>query len=278
MPYSIRLQQYTLPEFEREAPESWHRRLREISPVTDQLTHLRFRWMEPHESWGFHERGLWLVYSCTPRPLVSEDRAVMFNRHWSEMPQDEQPGRKALVSEYQHFMWHTQGVDVWPFWILQGVNGGTPAKYSRYETRVLDGMGVPSEPPPLGSLPACPFDERAVDAIVKRDRLFQHGNDLDSLLRSNRPDALKAQDEAAERAHREKFVDFWHAQTLPQAEFLKSYLSTSESDQTLPKGTKEMANAVTEWKDHYIEHGHVLGAGGVSSKAAHILVPKALTH
>lgn len=277
MPYNIRLQQFTLPEFEREAPESWTRRLREFSPITDQLTHLRFRWMEPHASWGFHERGLWLLYSCTPRALVTPDRAQMFERHWSELPQDEQVGRKALVSDYQHFLWHTVGVDGYPFWILQGEAGGTPAKYTRYEQRVLDGEGLPSEAPPLGSLPACPFDERAVVAIQKRDRLFLAGNDLDALLRSNRPDALRAADDAAEKAHRARFLDFWFEQTRPQADFLKWYLSTSESDQTLPKASRETANAVTQWKDHYIEHGHVLGAGGVTSKAAHILVPTTLT-
>lgn len=267
----LSLTAYALPEWFRAAPASWEARLREISPVTETLSHLRFRWRDPHPSWHHHDQGVWELYSCTPRAMVHPERAEQFKLHWSELPEGLQPGRKAMVSDYQHWMWHTHGVEAKRFWVLQGW-GGTPAQYTRREQRILDAVGAISEPFPFGFFPPCPFDERSVSMIVARDRLYQVGNRLDELEKLDRPAALKAEDEAAEKVHREKFLDTWYAMIQPQAEFMKSYLRKSESDMTLKPGTREQADAVAQWKDHYIEHGTVIGAKVAGSRSLQVAV------
>lgn len=276
MPYDLSLQKYTLPEFYREAPVTWETRLREISPVTDNLAHLRFRWREPQSFWLHPERGCWEIYSCTPRRIISRERAEQFDRHWSEMPQDQQLGRRTYVTSYQHFMWHVHGVEAKRFWVLQGEGGGTPAAYTRREERMLDAEGWLSEPFPLGTFPACPFDERTVNAILARDRFLQSGKNLDRLEQMDRPDYLKAEDDLAEKDFRRKWLGWWCEQMQPQAEFMKSYLRTSESDQTLRRASKAEANAMSDWRDRYIEHGSLSGAGPASSTKIAVAVPSSL--
>jgi len=203
---------------------------------------------------------MWLLHSATPKHLVTKERAEQFALHWSELPKERQVGRQAVVSNYQHFAWHTMGVEVRPFWILQGPGGGTPAKYTERERRYLDASDAISEPFPIGFFPPCPFDERAVNLIVQRDRLVQAGNNLDALEKMDRPAWLKVEDDAAERVHRETYLDTWREMMRPQVEFMGSYLKKSEADHTLPRATKEMANAVSQWRDHFVETGHVIGA------------------
>lgn len=257
--------------FLREPPAEWDRRLREISPIHTDLAHLRFRVRLRHESWNHPKDEVWTIYAWTPKRLVSADRAWQFERHWSELPPSQQEGRKHFVSDYQFWVWHTHGYEANPFWILQG-NGGTPAKYTDRERRYLDASDLPSEPMPIGLMPPCPFDERAVNLILERDRLMQAGNRLDQLVEMDRPDYLKAEEEAAERTFRETFLDTWRAIMAPSVEFMKSYLRKSEADHTLPKATRETANAVSQWRDHFIQYGNVMGASAAPSRRAHILV------
>lgn len=257
--------------FFREAPESWERRLREISPIRTDMAHLRFRWFPSHESWPQDVDGMWMLYSWTPRHLVSSDRATQFTRHWTELPTAEQPGRKAYVSDYQFWAWHEKGHDAFPMWILQG-DGGTPAKHTSAELAYLDGSDLPSDPIQIGTLPPCSFDERSVGRIVLRDRLLQADNRVDRLIAMDRPDSLKKEDEAAERLKRETFLDTWRQVMAPSVDFMKWWLPKSEADHALPRASKETANAVTRWRDEFVENGSVIGAHAAPSKRAYITV------
>jgi len=204
--------------------------------------------------------------------MVSPERAEQFKVLWSDLPKSEQQGRKAFVTTYQFHMWHTLGLEVQRFWVLQGPTGGTAAQYNVRERRYLDGAGALSEPIPMGFFPACPFDERSVNAILERDRLLKYGGNVDALEKADRPEALQAEDEAAERVFRDRWLDWWFEQTAPQAEFLKSYLSKSESDQTMRKATKEENDSLAHWKDDWREHGSITGAGMASSRKIQVAV------
>lgn len=279
MPYALSLQSYTLPEFYEEAPADWVRKLREISPITDSLAHLRFRYFKPREDWLYQERGIWVLYSCTPKALVPKSRAELYDKHWSELsinpearvPDSPLRARKALVSDYQHFMWHTQGVEARPFWFLQGGRGGTPAVYTRYEERMLDACNAVSEPFPIGFFPACPFDERAVKAIAARDRFYKASMDMDALEKQDKPDALKAEDMATEIAFRKKWLDWWYEQIQPQKEYMSSVLFKKEESQ-LPPAPKELPNTLAHWKETFVEHGSIAGAGVAGSRKSNVLV------
>jgi hypothetical protein len=255
MPYSLSLQEYCKPEFYEPAPESWERRLREISPIEGGLSHLRFRKFAVRDDWYWKDRPIWAVYSCTQRKGVHPDRAAQFEKHWSELPKEKQAGRKALVSDYQHFMWETEGLYVQPFWLLQGEWGGTPALYTPRERRYLDASGALSEPFPIGFFPACPFDERAVKKIVQRDRLIQASNRYDELEKMDRPEALKAADNAAELLYRETYLDTLRVMAEPAAEFMKSWLGRSQANDVLPPAPAGLEHTLATWKEVWRETG-----------------------
>lgn len=244
-------------EWVKPVPESWEKRLREISPVLDRTSHLRFRWRQATEQWE--------LYECTPAILLSDGRVKQLTQHWSELPKSQQGGRKLFVSEYQHYMFRTHRVEASRFWVLQGDHGGTPACYTEREERMLKAMNEPTEVPPPGLLPFAPFDERAVRAIQARDRLIKYDMNLDRMFKACDSEEQQREAEETEKDFRRTFLKWWREEMAPMSEFMKWYLRTSESDQTLPKATPEMANAVTQWKDHYIETGALLNAHTASS-------------
>lgn len=261
-----------MPDWEKAPPAEWERRLREISPITDTLAHLRFRWRAPQPDWFHPDEGQWELYSCTPRQMVTPDRASQFDVHWSDLPQAKQAGRKTFVTSYQFAMWHQHNVDAHRFWVLQGPAGGTPAIYTERERAILRSIDQPEEAPPFGLLPACDFDELAVSKILLRDRFLQYQKDVDALKRTNSVAAQLAETEAAEKLFRERFLDEWYERMRPQAEFLQSYLRTSEAEMTMRKATREETDAVAQWKDHFKEYGTVISAGVAGSRKVQVAV------
>lgn len=277
MPYSRRFSEFVLPEFEAQAPELWERRLREISPVVDNLAHLGFRKFEARPDWSespFNaqpDRPMWAVYTRTPRKLVHPDKAAAMEKHWSEFATEGErvAHRLAVASSYQHFMWHSAGVLVHPFWLLQGEWGGTPMKYTDRERRVLDGAGKDSIPAPPGCFTPCVFDERAVAGITKRDRLIQAGNRLDELEKMDRPAAKKAEDDAAELLYRETVLQTLDELNAPAAEFMKSQQFKKEAEDVLRPAPAGLGNALAKFRDHYKETGHWLDASMPSLRKYH---------
>lgn len=274
MPYQRTLQKYILPEFEAEAPEGWVRRLREISPILPNLSHLGFRKFEARPDWSespFNaqpDRPLWAVYVRTPRALATRERAAEFEMHWSEVPlEPEKPfpegaqvAQRAIVSNYQHFMWHSQGVDVFPMWLLQGEWGGTPMKYTARERRWMDASGIDAIPAPPGAFTPCVFDERAVAKIVERDRLIQAGNRFDELEKMNRPDWKKAEDDAAEMLYRETVLETLEIMAQPAVEYMKSQMGKAEiasavTSSFLKPAPTGLENTLATWKDVFRSTG-----------------------
>lgn len=252
------------PEWVQSPPDGWEARLRAISPIVDRTSHLRFRYRASVEQWE--------LYECTPAHLLDAGRVAQLTQHWSELPTDQQIGRKRFVTEYQHYMFRTHHVEARRFWVLQGKQGGTPATYTEREQKLLESVGESGDVPELGMFPACPFDERAVQAILARDNLLKVGYDLDALAKSQRPQALKAQDDANEKDYRRAFLGWWYQEMQPMSEFLKSYHRHKESHMTLAPGTADISNAVTKWRDHFVETGIVLNTEHPSSKVVQVTV------
>lgn len=266
MPYALSLQQYTPPEFYREFPEAWARRLAEVAPEIPGLDRLIPRWFEPtnpdgsDRGWNNADRGQWMLYTAKDIRFVEAERAAQFAKHWSELPTGEQEGRKAVVSDYQHFIWHTRGLYVKPFLVLQGPWGGTPAKYTEAEVAFLQASNCLDEPFPLGSFPACPFDERVVQQIGLRDRLLKVANSVSALEKLDTPDAMRAATDAAMRLKRETYLDTYKIMIQPAVEFMSSFLRTKEADRVLPRAPEGTSAAVAQWRDHWVEHGSIIGA------------------
>lgn len=275
MPYPHNLQQYTPPEFYAQPPESWTRRLAEIAPERGDLDHLVFRCFEPTEpdgsdrGWLHKDRPTWALYSAKPIRLVDKERAKQFELHWSELAKDDQEGRKSVVSDYQHFMWHSRGLYVLPFLILQGEWGGTPAKYTETEQAFLRGSDCLDEPLPIGMFPACPFDSRVVKQIANRDRMLQCANRYEALARLDTPDAKKAETDAAQRTFRETYLDTWKIIIQPSADFYAHWMQRSEHREELPPAPDNVERNVGRWREHWLEHGHVLGTTPAAQRLVH---------
>lgn len=274
MPYALSLQAYCLPEFEARAPDSWERRLREISPILPNTAHLGFRKFDPRPDWQeslFNtqpDRPLWAIYKRTPKHLVDPMMAAQLAKHWSEyplhpekqFPECEQMAQKALVSDYQHFIWHTQGVWATPFWLLQGEWGGTPMKFTKREKRYLDGAGQSSIPAPPGAFTPCVFDERAVKQILERDRLIQAGNRFDALEAMDSTSAKRAEDDAAELVYREQVLASLSAMAQPAVEYMKSQRGKREIEGAVVSGflkpaPTDLPDTLATWKDHFRQTG-----------------------
>ncbi len=254
-------------EWSRPAPPEWERRLREISPIVDKTSHLRFRWRGDTEQWE--------LYECVPAHLLTPGRIAQLSTHWSALPTSEQMGRKRFVTEYQFWMFQTHRVEARRFWVLQGskyITGGTPYSFTERERRVLEASGEEAEPIPPGTLPNIPFDERVVAAILARDNLIKLGGSLDALEKANRPESLRAADEETERLYRAAFLDWHHTQNAPSAEFMKWYLHKKESKDTLRPAPAGLATHLADFRDRYIETGMIHDATMPASRILQIAV------
>jgi len=227
------------------------------------------RWRADHETW--------VLYAALPKALAPKERAAQMAVHWSSLPKEQQRGRRTLVSEYQYYMWHERGFDVTPFWVLQGseyLTGGTPASYSTWEEHALELAGLPTETIPVGMFPPIPFDEQAVQAILRRDRLFKAGNDLERMQRERTAQGLAREEEETEKQFRAAFLN-WHRKAMgPCVEFMQWYRHTKEYKRTLgtvpaPAG---LVDQLAAWKDQYIETGTMTGAGVAASRLVQVPV------
>ena len=254
----------TKPEWVKEFP--WLTRLRDISPVSEVSDFLWPRWREDHEQW-------WL-YRVTPARLLEKERIAQFAKHWSELPQAEQMGRRRYVTDYQFWMWHTHRLEAVPFWILQGsqfVVGGTPFSFTDYERKMMEAEGYEgAEPIPPGMFPNVPFDERVVAAIVKRDKLLKFGGSLEAMKKANSSDAIKAQEQIAEQEYRKRYLEYHNETMKPQAAFWGWFAKKEAAH--LPDAPVGLADTLTSWKDKYIETGILDGAGVPISRKVQVTV------
>lgn len=248
-------------------PFPWLQRLREISPITDRTSYLHPHWIEREECW--------VLEDCMPAQMLTKDTLTQLSTHWSALPKGRQMGRRRFVSEYKFWMFQTYRVEARPFWCLQGskyIIGGTPISFTDREERVLEALGRPCEPVPVGILPNVPFDERVVAAILARDRLLKVGGNLDALEKQNRPDALRAADEETERQYRKQVLAWNREANGPASEFMQWFAHQKEADRVLPRRAVGSANDPTDWQDHYVETGTMLGATMPNSRQIQVVV------
>lgn len=247
-------------------PPEWEARLRQVSPVVDRTSHLRFRWFARYECW--------FLYECTPEGLLSPARVGQLREHWSSLPKSLQHGRQRTVTAYQFWMFRTHRVEARPFWVLQGsqvITTGTPYSFTHREERLLEAEELATEPIPPGTLPGIPFSESVVEALVARDRLLKVGGDLDRLEKQNRPEHQRAQDEITERLHRQTFLK-WHNEAMkPCSEFMAWFARRKEAERALQPAPSGLANTLSDWRDRYIETGDI-GAGVAASRTIQVAV------
>jgi hypothetical protein len=195
------LQKYTLPEFYAEAPARGSSGCgRSPRSAAESLASDRFRKFTPRDDWFFPERPIWALYRATPKHLVEKDLAeAMFEKHWSELfDEGEQVATKALRLRLPALHVAHAGRAASRRSGCCKASGAARRQVHEARESLPPGSGAVDEPFPIGWFPACPFDERAVEHILERDRLIQAGNRFDELEKENRPEWKKAEDDAAD--------------------------------------------------------------------------------
>lgn len=235
-----------------DVPFPWITDLRAISPVTTIHSFLMPYW--------YRHGARWVLYDVMPVELIVDDmdtgsmikgaelKEIMAGPRPSELTYD------VPVSDTQHEMWRRWKGFARPFWVLQGELGGHQVQFSPDQAQALVRMGLESVPPKIGSLPACPFDNRAIRQLQHLNRLHQFEDSIDRLRKSASPEFAKAETERIEREIRESEMRFVEAQVRPLVDMAgslaKGVRSRSEhaDDQLIhvPSGTASRAKDAYE--------------------------------
>lgn len=200
----------------REVPPEWEQRLREVSPVSDEISWLHLAW-EPGERWVPGQR--WVLYEMLHHKWADPERVAALRgpnpRLAGHYCSTKVPGQFQCLCRRKLEAWrgsNNPGITLteWrlfratggyvgnPFLVLQGPKGAHRLRYSQFESELLALHGKPSDPPVFGSLEYAPFDERTVRLITQHNRLAQMQSGIQSLA---------AERDAAEREFRRQLVE-----------------------------------------------------------------------
>ena len=116
-------------------------------------------------------------------------------------------------------------------------------------------MGLPSEPPKIGELPPCPFDNRAIRQLQHLNRLHQLEDSVDQLRKSGSPEAAAARQEQIEREIRTAEMAFIEGQMSPVVDAAQSMRRRSEHADQLIQMPDGMAARAKDAYEIYQETG-----------------------
>jgi hypothetical protein len=228
---------------ERDVPQEWETRLREISPISDTHSWLALRWHPAIERW--------FLYEMVPDQFISLD--------WRSELQGEHPSKleewARICTPYQWDMYRKHRVHARPCWIIQGVHGGHKVAFDAADQELCRAQGLPTTPPEFGSLPYAPFDERVVVQLMRRNKLVQAKNDLAEFRKrhGNTEGFKRTYRDALEKA-REQYVSYLNEQLSDGDDLLRKAYDLGELDGS--KRTDDDFVEKTERQDYqYIKTG-----------------------
>lgn len=209
----------------------WMKDLREVSPVTDQHSFLIPYW--------YRAGARWVLYDATPRALLPDDDTPpgipMTGRELLDRLEGPPPRMREAwdfcpyVSDVQHEMYRMHHAYARPFWVLQGDKGGHQYAFSPWQQNVLIAKGLSAEAPKIGSLPACPFDNRTKHQLQHLNRLLQMEGRLDKLRASGTVESANAEMEGIQREIREAEMAFIEEQMTPLVDMSMSLVRGANS-------------------------------------------------
>jgi hypothetical protein len=235
----------------------WLADLRAVSPVSTLHSYLMPYWYRAGQRW--------VLYDVLPIEAIDDEldtgsgltgeqlKEIMAGPRPSDLSYD------VPISDTQHEMFRLWKGFARPYWVLQGENGGHQVNFSPEQASALLRMGLPAEPPKVGDLPPCPFDNRVKGQLQHLNRLHQFQDSIDRLRASGSADAAKAETERIERMVRETEMQFIEAQMRPVVEMSMSLArganTRSEHDDQLVHVVPGMASRAKDAYDRYKETG-----------------------
>lgn len=238
-----------------EAPPEWEARLRELSPISETVPWLATRWYPLKKS----PVGRWVISECVPEAIIPENDRDIVTLLQGPKPSLLPPQLRAvvttMVNDYQWAMYRDHRVWARELWIVQGETGGHATHFTPTEQKLLRLFGLPTDPPALGALPYAPLDGRVIGRLTERNRLRKLRGNLDALRRTGTAEAMKAEEDEAERAYRKRFVAYVEETSRSRADLLAWFSSKGDNRDVLPSATAAEVNAASRLKDEYIETG-----------------------
>lgn len=239
-------------------PFPWEAELRAISPINTIHSHLRAYW--------YRSAQRWVLYDVLPVELIIDDLDTgsgITGKVFKEIANGPRPSEREdfkdlehwPVSDTQHEMFRVYKGYARPFWILQGENGGHQYRFSPQQAEALCRMGLPSDPPRVGDLAPCPFDNRAIAQLRHLNRLHQLEDSVDRLRQSGSPEAAAAEHQRVEREIRESEMAFIEAQMRPVVDAAQSLRQRSEHADELIAFPAGMASKAKDAYEIYKETG-----------------------
>lgn len=231
----------------------WEGDLRRISPIASAYSHLRAYW--------YRAKARWVLYDVLPSEAIEDEMDTGSGLTGYELRQImngvkiEDRDDDVPISPVQQAMWHQWGGYARPFWVLQGEHGGHQVRFSPQQSSALLRMGLPPEPPPLGSLPPCPFDNRAIAQLQHLNRLHQFEDSIERLRKSGSTEFAKAEEARIEQEVREAEMKFVESQVRPLVEMASSLRQRTEMESELVMVEPGLAAKAKDAYDRYKETG-----------------------
>lgn len=242
----------------RPFPKDWLARLREESPVSTVHSYLIPYWYRPAERWVLYQgMPVGLIREQPERPVcpgfTGDEFLLAVSR---KAPRDLHPeDRTPYLSDVQYEMYRRYNVYAAPFWVLQGDHGGHQVSFGPLQQELLAAQRLPLEPPQVGTLPACPFDQRVVDRLRALNRLRQlHGN-LDVLRKTGSKEGGDAITQHYQRQIREAELAFLEEQMADLLDAAQTVSHRADSREHLMYVQPGTAGAASEALQVYRETG-----------------------
>lgn len=235
----------------------WIDELRRVSPISRVHSYLMPYWYRVGQRW--------VLYDVLPIEAIDDELDTGSGFTGAELrvimdgPRPSERLDPVPISDTQHEMWRVWHGFARPYWVLQGDQGGHQVHFSPDQSTALLRMGLPSEPPKIGDLNPCPFDNRVIQQLQHLNRLHQFQDSIDRLRQSGSPEAAKAEQERIERMVRESEMAFIEAQMRPLVEMSMSLVSgsntRSEHDDQIVRVAPGTASRAKDAYDRYRETG-----------------------
>lgn len=236
-------------------PAEWVEELRAITPITDKFSWLMFYW--------FNAGQRWVLYDCQPVATLGDPESLLVPgfsvKDFFDRVNDDPPSKREAwdycpyVSELQYALYHKYKVYARPFWVLQGNNGGHQVAFSPWQQQILATKGLPPNPPEIGSLPACPFDNRVKDQLRKLNRLKQFDDSLAKMRESGDvegADKALAAHQKEIRAAELEVIEKQYEEMVDCASHVAKRADSRDHLIYVPDGTAGLASEALEyWKE-----------------------------
>lgn len=237
-------------------PAEWLRLLREESPVTEAHA-----WLLPY--W-YRAGARWVLYQCWPVALIPKDALLVpgfstqdfFAAVDGPPPYRLEPWQRTpYLSDLQYELYRRHQVYARPCWVLEGTVGGHPVVYEPWQQNLMAAKGLPTAPPPIGSLDPCPFDNRAVHQLRQSNRLLRLKGSVAKLRASGSAEGADQQLDAILREIRHAELAIMQDQLDPMLDVAKSVSRRSDARDHLVYTDPGSAGHAADALDHYLDTG-----------------------